>query len=158
MGQSTDIFNALWTRLQSDPDMSARLAKGTLFPFAGEGVLRKMEIVPAICPVLAMAPAPAGHHWPPAKRTRGPAAGLERRTAFLVEMATAGADSRQIVDLAEAFEDFVSRQFAADNFGLGATWAEAEYSDPSYAPKLALTKHIELWQCTATMTCRFRIS
>ena len=145
--------------MKSDPDMSARLAQGTLFPFTGAGVLRKFDIVPAICPVFAMAPA-AGplHHWPPAKRRRGPAAGLERRTAFLIEMATAGEDSRNIVDLAEAFEAFMARQFEADNFGLGMTFAEAEYANQSYVPKIALTKHIELWQFTMTMTCKFRIT
>jgi hypothetical protein len=156
MGASNDVFNAIWTALKSDPDMSARMAKGTMYPFTGEGVLKQMEVTPAICPVFALAPAPGGHHWPPAKRKRGP--GLVRVTTFTIEMATAGEDSRDIVDLAEAFEDFMARQFAADGFGLGATFAEAEYSNQSYKPVLALTKHIELWQFTMTMTCRFRIS
>jgi hypothetical protein len=156
MGLSTDVFNAIWTRLKADPDMSVRLAKGTFFPFTGEGVLTKLEVMPAICPVFAMAPAQAGHHWAPAKRRRGP--GLMRVTAFLVEMATAGEDSRNIVDLAEAFEAFMARQFEADNFGLGMTFAEAEFGNQSYVPRLALTKHIELWQFTMTMTCKFRIS
>jgi hypothetical protein len=155
MGFSTDVFNAIWDRLQADSDMSARLAKGTLFQFNGQGILTRFEITPAICPLFAMALASGGHHWPPAKRVRGPAADLERRTAFLIEMATAGEDSRNIVDLAEAFE---ARQFLADGVGLGTTFAEAEYSSLSYVPKLALEKHIELWQSTATMTCKFRIS
>jgi hypothetical protein len=159
MGLSTDVLNAVWSRLQADSAMSALLKGGTLFRFNGQGVLTRFEVTPAACPVFAMAPA-AGplHHWPPAKRRRGPAAGLERRTAFLIEMATAGEDSRNIVDLAEGFEDFMSRQFQADNFGLGSTFAEAEYSNPSYTPKIALQKHIELWQFTATMVCKFRIS
>ncbi len=156
MGLSTDVLNALWSRLQADAAMSALLKGGTLFRFNGQGVLTRMAIMPATCPVFAMAPAPGfSHHWPPAKRRRGP--GLERRTAFLIEMATAGDDSRNIVNLAEAFEDFMSRQFQADNFGLGSTFAEAEYSNQSYAAKLALDKHIELWQFTGTMTCKFRI-
>jgi hypothetical protein len=158
MGLSTDVFNAIWNRLLADSDMSARLAKGTLFKFTGAGVLTRMEITPAICPVFAMAPRADGHHWAPAKRVRGPSAGLERRTAFLVEMATAGEDSRNIVDLAEAFEAFMARQFLADGFGLGTTFAEAEYAGLSYIPKLALEKHIELWQARVAMTCKFRIS
>jgi hypothetical protein len=158
MGFSTDVFNAVWNRLLADADMSARLAKGTLFKFTGQGILTRMEITPVICPVFAMAPATAGHCWPPAKRVRGPAAGLERRTVFLVEMATAGEDSRNILDLAEAFEAFMARQFLADGFGLGTTFAEAEYAGLSYVPKLGLEKHIELWRAAATMTCKFRIS
>jgi hypothetical protein len=159
MGLSTDVLNALWSRLQADSAMSALLKGGTLFRFNGQGVLTRMAIMPAICPVLALAPAAGfAHHWPPAKRRRGPAAELERRTAFVIEMATAGDDSRNIVNLAEAFEDFMSRQFEADNFGLGSTFADAEYSNQSYAAKLALDKHIELWQFTATMACKFRIS
>jgi hypothetical protein len=156
MSLSKDVFNAIWNRLDADADMSARLAKGTKFPFTGERVLAKFEIMPAICPVFAMSPAPGGHHWPPAKRKRGP--GLMRVTAFMVEMATSGEDSRDIVDLAEAFEDFMNRQFEADGFGLGAAFAEAEYGNQAYVPKIALTKHIELWQFTMTMTCKFRIS
>lgn len=158
MGLSTDVLNAVWSRLQADSAMSALLKGGTLFRFNGQGVLTRREILPAVCPVFAMGPAEDLHYWPPAKCKRGPAAVLERRTAFLIEMATAGEDSRRIVDLAEGFEDFMNRQFRADNFGLGATFAEAEYSNPSYAPKLALQKHIELWQFTATMVCKFRIS
>ena len=73
-------------------------------------------------------------------------------------MATAGDDSRNIVDLAEGFEEFMARQFEADGFGLGSTFAEAEYSNQAYVPKIALDKHIELWQFTATMTCKFRIT
>jgi hypothetical protein len=158
MGLSSDVLNAVWSRLQADAAMSALLRGGTLFRFNGQGVLTRLEITPAICPVFALAPAAGGHHWPPAKSRRGPAATLERRAAFMVEMATGGEDSRKIVDLAEGFEDFMHRQFSADNFGLGATFAEAEYSNHSYVPKLALTKHIELWQFTATMVCKFRIS
>jgi len=52
----------------------------------------------------------------------------------------------------------MARQFLADGFGLGATFAEAEYSDESYIPKLGLEKHIELWRFTCLMTCKFRIS
>ena len=156
MGLSTDVLNAIWNRLQADAAMSALLKGGTLFQFNGQGVLTRLEIMPAICPIFAMAPAPAGHHWAPAKRRRGP--GLERRTAFLIEMATAGDDSRNIVNLAEAFEDFMARQFEKDNFGLGAMLAEAEYSNQSYVAKLGLDKHIELWQFTTTITCKFRIS
>jgi hypothetical protein len=52
----------------------------------------------------------------------------------------------------------MARQFLADGFGLGTTFAEAEYANLSYVPKLALAKHIELWQSTATMTCKFRIT
>jgi hypothetical protein len=158
MGLSTDVLNAIWSRLQADSAMSALLQGGTMFRFNGQGVLTRLEIMPAICPVFAMAPAAGGHHWPPAKRRRGPAATLERRTAFVVEMATAGEDSRNIVNLAEGFEDFMTRQFQADGFGLGSTLAEAEYSNESYVPKTALTKHIELWQFTATMVCKFRIT
>jgi len=159
MGLSTDVLNAIWSRLQADATLSALLKGGTLFRFNGQGVLTRMEIAPAVCPVFAMAPAPGStHHWPPAKRRRGPAAGLERRTAFLVEMATAGDDSRKILELAEGFEDFMARQFEADGFGLGSTLAEAEYLDQSYAAKLSLDKHIELWQFTATMVCKFRIT
>ena len=131
MGLSTDVFNAIWSRLEADPAMAATAEGRTLFRFTGQGVLTRLEIMPAICPVFAMAPAPGGHHWPPAKRKRGP--DLERRTAFLVEMATAGDDSRNIVDLAEGFEEFMARQFEEDGFGLGATFAEAEYSNQSYA-------------------------
>jgi hypothetical protein len=155
MGLSTDVLNVLWSRLQADSVMSALLKGGSLFRFNGQGVLTRMEIMPAICPVFALAPAPAGHHWPPAKRRRGPE--LERRTAFLIEMATAGEDSRDIVNLAEGFEDFMRRQIVADDFGLGGFLAEAEYSGESYVPKIALQKHIELWQFTCTMTCKFRL-
>jgi hypothetical protein len=155
MGLSTDVLNVLWSRLQADSAMSALLKGGSLFRFNGQGVLTRLEIMPAICPVFALAPAPAGHHWPPAKRRRGPE--LERRTAFLIEMATAGEDSRDIVNLAEAFEDFMRRQFDADNFGMGAVFAEAEYANQSYVPKLGLEKNIKLWQFTMTMNCKFRI-
>ncbi len=158
MSFSTDVLNAVWSRLQADSAMSALLSGGTLFRFNGQGVLTRLEIMPVVCPIFAMAPAAGLHHWPPAKLKRGPAAGLERRTAFFIEMATAGEDSRLIVDLAEGFEDFMSRQFQVDNFGLGAIFAEAEYSNPSYAPKLGLQKHIEFWQFTGTMICKFRIS
>lgn len=103
-----------------------------------------------------MAPAASGHAWPPARRKRGP--GLIRVTPFLVEMATKGEDSRDIVDLAEAFEAFMARQFALDNFGLHSTLDEAEFTNQAYVPKLALKKEIELWQFSMTMTCKFRIS
>jgi hypothetical protein len=158
MGLSTDVLNAIWSRLQADAAMSALLKGGTLFQFNGQGVLTRLEIMPAVCPVFAMAPARGGHRWPPARRKRGPAVGLVRRTAFVLEMATAGEDSRHIISLAEGFEDFMSRQFKTDNFGLGSTFAEAEYSNQSYVPKIALQKHIELWQFTATMICKFRLS
>ena len=130
MGLSTDVLNAIWSRLQADSAMSALLKGGTLFRFNGQGVLTRLEILPAVCPVFAMAPAAGLHHWPPAKRKRGPAAVLERRTAFLIEMATAGEDSRDIVDLAEGFEDFMTRQFEADNFGLGATLRRGGVLEP----------------------------
>ena len=158
MSFSTDVFNAIWNRLDADSAMSALLKGGTKFPFTGQGVLTQLEVMPAICPVFAMVPAAGAHHWAPARRRRGPAADLERRTAFLVEMATKGEDSRNILMLAEGFEDFMHRQFIADNFGLGSTFAEAEYSNQSYVPKMALTKHVELWQFTVTMICKFRIS
>ena len=158
MGLSTDILNAIWGRLQADAAMSALLKGGTLFRFNGQGILTRLKIMPAVCPIFAMAPAAGQHHWPPAKRKRGPAAGLMRRTAFMLEMATAGDDSRNILNLAEGFEDFMSRQFETDNFGLGAIFAEAEYSNQSYAPKVGLQKHIELWEFTATMVCQFRLS
>ena len=158
MGQSTDLFNAIWGRVKTDADMASRLGRGTMFPFTGEGVLRRLGITAAICPVLAMAPATGGHHWPPAKRTRGPASQLERRTAFLIEMATAGEDSRAILDLAEGFEDFMRRNLALDGFGLGSSFAEAEYSSQSYAPRMGMEKHVELWTFSGVMVCRFRIT
>ena len=157
MSFSTDVFDVIWNRLDADPAMASALKGGTKFRFTGQAVLTKLEAMPAICPIFAMAPASGGHHWAPAKRKRGPAPGLERRTAFTLEMATAGEDSRRIVELAEGFEAFMARQFEKDNFGLGATFAEAEYANLVYVPKVALEKHIELWQFTATMTCKFRI-
>lgn len=158
MGFSSDILNAIWNRLQADPAMSAALKGGTLFRFNGQGVLTRMEITPALCPILSISAAQGGHHWPPAKRVRGPMAALERRTSLLLEMATAGEDQRRVLDLTETFQGFMHRQFQADNFGLGVSWAEAEYAGMRYVPKLALQKHIEFWQFTATMVCKFRIS
>jgi hypothetical protein len=159
MSLSTDIVDAIWKRLQGDATMSALLQGGTCFQFNSvTKILTRMEITPAICPLFAMFPAPKGHHWQPAKRRRGPAAQMEQRTVFSLVMATKGEDSRNIITLAEGFEDFMSRQFETDNFGLGATFAEAEYSDIAYVPRLAAEKHIELWQFSATMVCKFRIS
>ena len=159
MSLSTMITDAIWQRLQADDSMSAVLKGGTLFQFNSvTRILTQMEITPANCPVFAMAPSAKGHHWPRAKRRRGSAAELERRTTYELVMATAGEDSRDVVNLAESFEDFMARQFAADNFGLGQFLAEVEYSDLAFVPKANLQKHIELWQFTATMVCKFRIS
>jgi len=155
---STDVLNAVWNRLRADAVMSEALKGGTLFPFNAQGILTRMEVMPAMCPIFGMAAAQGGHHWPPSKRVRGPMPGIERRTSFLIEMATAGEDQRKILDLSEAFQDFMHRQFEKDNFGLGATWSEAEYANMSYSPWLSLKKHIEFWQFTGTMICKFRIS
>ena len=154
MGLTTDAFNGIWAALKSDAAMSALLRGGTLFPFTGEGLKKKLEIMPAICPVFAMSPAPTGNAWPPAKRRQGP--DQEPRAAFQLEMATAGEDSRKIVELTDGFQAFMTRAFASDRFGV-AMLVDAEYSNLAYVPKLQLDQNIELWQFNGLMICRFRI-
>jgi hypothetical protein len=165
MGLATDTLAAFWNRLKADDwYASSGLDKGTLFTFSNftippDTILKRLQVTPAICPVLAIAPAPDGHHWRPAKRRRGE--GIEDRAAFLVEMATADNDARKIVALAEGFKEFVEAQQTRDNFGIPLL-ADIEWSKLAYAPRYELkdqqlTGHIEMWQFTGTMTCHFRI-
>lgn len=145
---------AFWTRVDADAALTAVLTKGTKYRFAANNLLTSTKMTPANCPAFAMAPAPDGHAWPPAKRDRGE--GMVERFAIQAEMATAGNDRGPILNLADAFRTCVRANMRLDGFGVAAL-NDVDFSGPAYWQEPSKDETILIWKFQVVCICSYRI-
>lgn len=149
------MVDALWTKIAADTTFCAFLSGGELYKFADGELLRKLDYESLRCPFLAMAPAPAGSQWR-AVGLRSVGEG-EERLALSVEGGTKGQDRRQILELAEAFRDFLSRQIAT-GFALGIDEPyEIAFEGLEFEPRPSKENVIELWVFRVTCIVKFQL-
>ena len=146
-------FAALWTALDGDETLTPLMVGGTKYRFAG-GLLKRMELEPARCPILAVGPAPEGSHLMPARRRRG--SDLEDRFAVQIELATSGQEAAQILHLLQAVRNCIEANIG-DAFGLNDSGPhEAEFQGVRFDLVPSEKGPTPFWTCSVVCVFRFR--
>jgi len=142
------VFDAVWTALDADEDITRLMGNGAKYRWTG-GLLMRVDITPVMCPVLSVGPAgdlvlPYDHH-------EG-----EPTLPLLVEIATAGQDCRTGLDLLSAVARRLRDQAVSDRFG-EQDLDRVTFASVNLNPHPGRDAANPLWVATFRATLVFRV-
>jgi hypothetical protein len=145
-----DIFDGIWTALDGDPTVTSLMGNGTKFKWVG-GLLHRLDIVPAMCPLLSLGP--AGDLGLPYDYHEGPPA-----LPFSCEIAVDSRDCRVGLRLLVAvFRCLVTEAREGNRFGV-PTLDHLTFSAARMELFRAAEAAVPLWVARFTVTAHYRVN
>jgi hypothetical protein len=151
----SDTLTAIWAALDADETLTDLLAGGTKYKFQSGGLLKRLAIERALCPILGLGPASDGSQLRPARRRRG--GDREDRFALQLEIATSSIDAAPVLVLLDTFHKCIEANIG-NGFGLAdAGPHEIEFQGPKFDLVPDEKGPIPFWTCSVVCICRYRI-